>query len=253
MIVFPMVGLSRRFSDAGYTVPKYMLPLWGGRVFDFAVSSFAPVFGEQSFLFIYRETGGVRAFLDERAAALGIRGAGFAELDRMTAGQAETVERGLDIVNAPEETPLTVFNIDTFRRPGASPFPLPGGLAGWLEVFRGEGENWSFVRPSGNEDGIALETAEKIAISDLCCTGLYHFSSAGLFRAALAHERTRPSARELYIAPIYNHLIAEGRRVGYGLVADGDVAFCGVPAEYETLQGAPYPWPDMEKEPPRCA
>ena len=34
MIVFPMAGLSRRFSEAGYDQPKYMLPLEGGPCFD---------------------------------------------------------------------------------------------------------------------------------------------------------------------------------------------------------------------------
>jgi|688.fasta_scaffold509371_1 hypothetical protein len=242
MIVFPMAGLSQRFTQRGYALPKYMLPLWGGTVFDFAVSSFAPSFATRPFLFIYRETGGVRAFLTARAAALGIRRASFAELVAPTAGQAETVELGLAVSNTPPEAPLTIFNIDTFRNPRASPFPLDGGLAGWLEVFRGAGDNWSFVLPAEGAPGIAAKTAEKIPISDLCCTGLYHFASRDLFLGALAQERARPSAPELYVAPIYNHLIAAGHRIGYGTVAAADLVHCGLPHEYEALTAAPRPW-----------
>ncbi len=242
MIIFPMAGLSNRFTQKGYTLPKYMLPLWGGTVFDFAVSSFQPSFETQPFLFIYRETGGVKTFLTERAAALGIRRALFTELVAPTAGQAETVEMGLAASGTPPEAPLTIFNIDTFRNPTASPFPIQDGLAGWLEVFKGAGDNWSFVLPEEGEPGIAAKTAEKIPISDLCCTGLYHFSSSDLFRSALMQERSRPSAPELYVAPIYNHLIASGHRIGYGTVAAEDLVHCGLPHEYEALIPAPQPW-----------
>jgi len=242
MIIFPMAGQSKRFSQKGYAVPKFMLPLWGGHVFDFAVSSFAPVFADVPFLFIYRESGNVRPFLDARVAALGISDARFIKLEQMTGGQAETVALGVGQAGVPDDAPLTIFNIDTFRNPRASPIAFPSGQSGWLEVFRGAGENWSFVRPSAISPGFADETAEKVAISDLCSTGLYHFASAALFRQAFDQERKKPSAAELYIAPVYNHLIRDGHLIGYGLVAQQDLVFCGVPDEYETLIEADDPW-----------
>lgn len=242
MIVFPMAGLSSRFLRAGYDTPKYRLPLGGSFVFDYAISSFAPDFGSEPFLFVYRETGGVEEFVRARAAALGIASLTMVALDRETAGQAETVELGLDGAQAGSDDPITIFNIDTFRRPGAHVHGVRPDTAGWLEVFRGTGDNWSFVEPA-SEPGLALRTAEKVPISDLCCTGLYHFARVDLFRQALAGERERPGASELYVAPIYNHLIAAGERVGYGLVDAADIAFCGVPAEYEALRsGAAVLW-----------
>jgi len=83
-----------------------------------------------------------------------------------------------------------------------------------------------------------LATAEKRPISDLCCTGLYHFARADDFRQALAAERMAPSMSELYVAPLYNHLIAAGRRVHYRLIARDEVTFCGAPEEYQALGGA---------------
>lgn len=241
MIVFPMAGLSQRFIQQGYELPKFQLSLWAGTVFDYAVSSFASSFSSIPFLFIYRETGGVRPFLESRVSRLGIREAVFVPLEEPTAGQAETVELGLTEGGVADDAEITIFNIDTFRMPWAQPEGLLPDIDGWLEVFKGAGENWSFVRPS-REAGIAAETAEKVAISDLCCTGLYHFRTASLFREALASERQSPSSRELYIAPIYNHLITSGSRIGYGLVPNSDVMFCGVPAEYEALRGTTPPY-----------
>lgn len=241
MIIFPMAGLSQRFMNRGYDVPKFQLPLWDGTVFDYAVSSFAPLFNCSAFLFIYRETGGVRPFLKSRVERLGIREAIFVPLEEPTAGQAETVELGLAKAGVVGEQELTIFNIDTFRMPWSRPEGLRSDVSGWLEVFQGTGDNWSFVRPSV-EEGIVLETAEKVVISDLCCTGLYHFNSISSFKSALTAERGSPSSRELFIAPIYNHLINDGLRIGFSLIQAKDVIFCGVPTEYEALLNTAPPY-----------
>lgn len=241
MIVFPMAGLSRRFSEQGYDKPKFMLPLWGYTVFDYAVSSFQHSFGSTPFLFIFRETGGVRSFIETRAAALGIAKPYLVELDKTTAGQAETVEFGIDAVDIAPNGSLTIFNIDSFRLPPSGAVQDRSAWAGYLEVFRGSGDNWSFVKPA-DETGLAAATAEKQPISNLCCTGLYHFASPQLFRWALEQERAAPSASELYVAPIYNHLIRRGERIGFHVINRNDVVFCGIPSEYEALVGNSPPY-----------
>ena len=232
MIVIPMAGESRRFREAGYDQPKYMLPLNGAPVFDHAVGSFARYFADQPFLFIAREDG--VEFIRSRIAALGIAKANVATLAEPTRGQAETVILGLD--QAPGEGAITIFNIDTFRPGFAFPdAPWFRDVDGYLEVFRGEGANWSYVRPAPGSDHLAAETAEKRPISDLCCTGVYHFARPADFRSAYARELARPQSHELYVAPLYNHLIAEGRAVGFEVIRRDEVIFCGVPAEYEAL------------------
>jgi hypothetical protein len=236
-----MAGLSKRFLIRGYGLQKFQLPLWEGTVFDYAVSSFSAVFTYCPFLFIYRETGGIREFLESRVKYLGIQDPLFVSLEQTTAGQAETVELGLAQVNVSENEELTIFNIDTFRMPWAQAKGRDLDVYGWLDVFRGSGDNWSFVCPSRDERLVA-RTSEKVPISDLCCTGLYHFTSVSGFSTALAAERESPSSEELYIAPIYNHLIARGLRIGFGVISSDDVVFCGVPAEYEALLKTPPPY-----------
>ena len=236
MIVIPMAGASRRFTDAGYVRPKYELPLDGRPVFDHAVGGFAALFANEPFLFVVAGAEAA-AFVEARAAALGIAHAQVMTLGAPTAGQAETVSLGLAKAGPAAETPLTIFNIDTFRpayRPPAGPL---AGMDGWLEVFRGSGANWSYVRPAPGDAPIALETAEKRPISDLCCTGLYQFARAADFETALAAERAAPSMNELYVAPLYNHLIARGLTIGYRLIDRDEVVFCGTPEEYRGLGG----------------
>lgn len=235
-----MAGLSRRFLLAGYTQPKYMLELDGITAFDHSVKSFTAYFETMPFLFIARETGGVEAFVRQHADALGIADARIVMLPHETAGQAETVARGLDAAGVAADVPVTIFNIDTFRPGFRQPAPdRLASLAGYLEVFRGSGDNWSYVRPGDTARQLAAETAEKRPISDLCCTGLYHFAAAGLFHEALAAEMLSPQAPELFVAPLYNHLIRRGLAVGYEVIAADEVIFCGTPAEYEALRDVP--------------
>lgn len=237
MIVIPMAGLSSRFTRAGYQLPKYMLPLAGRPLFDWAVLSFAAQFADQPFLFIVRDVAGTRDFVADRCRALGIADAAIVVLDRETAGQAETVEIGLTGAAVAPTAPLAIFNIDTIR-PDIDPAPL-AGMDGWLEVFRTAGDNWSFVEPDPRELALAARTTEKVRISDLCCTGLYQFGARRLFDAALAAERAAPSSHELFVAPLYNHLIAQGLRIGWREVPAKSVILSGVPAEYEALLSDP--------------
>jgi hypothetical protein len=237
MIVIPMAGLSRRFTEAGYTLPKYMLSAHGKTLFDHAVESFAALFTSEPFLFISRDVAGTPAFVEASCRRLGIRSHRCITLDGPTAGQADTVAIGLERAAVPDDAPVTIFNIDTFR-PGYR-YPAEIAADGYLEVFHGEGANWSYVRPAADGSGRVLETTEKVPISDLCCTGLYHFRSAGLYRSSFrdfaASEARTLGLTELYVAPMYNRLIRAGADIRYHLIARNAVIFCGVPAEYDAF------------------
>lgn len=237
MIVIPMAGMSRRFAEAGYAQPKFMLPLHGRSVFEHAVASFEAYFDRLPFLFVFREDAAVRAFAPEALRRLGVREFELVGLEAPTRGQAETVALGLRRASV-GEAPVTVFNIDTFR-PG---FRFPERVEacdGYLEVFRGSGANWSYVRPTAPDTDRVAETTEKRPVSDLCCTGLYHFASAARFLEAFESYAAAPPpdlpGGELYVAPLYNVLIGQGADIRWRLVEAGEVVFCGTPGEYETL------------------
>jgi NDP-sugar pyrophosphorylase family protein len=237
-----MAGLSRRFSDAGYALPKYMLDLHGRSVFAHAVSSFERYFGSEPFLFVAREEAGTPAFIEREAAALGIARADTVILNEPTRGQADTVMLGLDRAGVSRDEPLTIFNIDTirpgFRHPEA---PWAAAAAGYLEVMHGDDPGFSYVRADpGSSDQRVVETVEKQVISNLASTGLYVFRTAELFAEAFRVQAERGAvASELYIAPLYNELIRLGLPVHHHLVPEREVIFCGTPAQYEALLQRP--------------
>src|SRR5579859_5052922 len=161
MFVIPMAGESRRFREAGFTDPKYRLTAHGAPVFDHAVNSFAAYFATDAFLFVVRgaET---EDFVARRCEALGIAQASIVRLDRLTVGQAETVLLGLDGASVDDGESIAIFNIDTFRPAYRKPPHVKDpGVAGYLEVFRGGGEGWSFVAPDPARAGAVAEVAER--------------------------------------------------------------------------------------------
>ena len=229
-----MAGLSSRFFNAGFTKPKYMLEAQGDTLFAHAVNSFSRYFDQEPFLFIIRDVFGTKAFIEQEVARLGIKQAHIVTLESETRGQAETVYLGLQAVAA-DNGPITIFNIDTFR-PG---FIFPEEIAQWdgyLEVFEGKGDNWSFARTEQPGSTRVVETAEKKPISNLCSTGLYYFARTSDFIDAYQQELARPvdtwAKGELYIAPLYNQLITDNLNIHCHLIDRHDVIFCGVPDEY---------------------
>lgn len=234
MIVIPMAGVSRRFQEAGFLQPKYMLDLAGRPLFDWAILSFAERFSSEKFLFVLRDSPGNRDFVEQRLAELKIEHSTIVTLDGPTAGQAETVELGLTEIGVADSEPLAIFNIDTIR-PGIDLSPIDS-CDGWLETFTAPGQNWSFVAVDPQDLTLVSRCTEKLRISDHCCTGLYQFARASSFAEALRVERERPSSAELFVAPLYNHLIASGARIGWRNVHADQVILSGVPAEYEELK-----------------
>ena len=236
MFVFPMLGRSSRFFNAGYTLPKYKLPLGeeGQIVFDHVLGAFRRYFDTDLFVLLCRADTHDRAFLIERMHALGVRRFEVIEHAGETGGQAESVE--LSLARVPEEEELFIFNIDTVLH-NFEKDPARGAVAGYLEVFRGEGTHWSFVCPSPDRPGHAARVVEKERISDLCSNGLYFFATVRTFTDALNAYRQRHQGvpGELYVAPLYNELIEEGLPVSYKRVPVGDIGFCGVPDEYVEL------------------
>ena len=234
MIVIPMAGLSSRFFKAGYELPKYMLEARKDNLFCHSVKSFQEYFVSEKFVFIVRDVFNTPDFVRLQCLKLGISDYDIITLNEETRGQAETVALGLSKYKSFTDS-ITIFNIDTFR-PNFI-FPDLGLLGdGYLEVFKGSGDNWSFVKPiSINTTKICL-TTEKKPISDLCCTGLYHFKNIGDFFESFEHYSQLPVDKwdkgELYVAPLYNYLIKKGLDINYNLIGSEQVIFCGTPEEY---------------------
>ncbi len=214
-----MAGLGTRFTRAGYTLPKYMLRAAGATLFEHSLRSL-PLEPARKIIFIalkeHQERYGLEGFIVSALDGI-CGGAAFRPdfelvlLDAPTRGQAETVMRAKDAV--PPGSGLAIYNIDTRFLSDTLLGKLsgPGKKDGVLGSFKlaAKDPKWSFARLGPG--GMVLAVAEKIQISDNALTGLYHFTDAADFFSAAGEALAGPAAGELYVAPLYNTLIAAGR------------------------------------------
>lgn len=233
MIVIPMAGLSKRFTEEGYSLPKFMLKLHGISLFKHSISSFKKYFESDFFLFISLNNEGYLDFLNREINELGIKKYEIILLKKPTSGQAETVFEGIKKCSFQTDNNLTIFNIDTIRLNFELPEPLLVA-DGYLEVFVGTGSNWSYVKTDVNDSNRVIETAEKKPISNLCCTGLYFFKNKKDFIKAFIHFKDNDilTKGEIFVAPLYNYLIKNNKYITYNIIKESDVIFCGTPMEY---------------------
>ena len=197
MFIFPMAGLSNRFRAAGYTVPKYMLPAGDRSLFEHSISGFRRYFEAETFLFVYLASEVGRDFILNGCNRRGIprRHTVLIELREPTSGQASTVKMGLEMAQVGTSEPITIFNVDSTYRSFTKPsFDLSEDVAGYLDVFAGTGDHWSFVRPAEEVPPGRRASSWKFGkgrISDLCSTGLYHFGSAEFFERLCGQREAR--------------------------------------------------------------
>jgi hypothetical protein len=227
-----MAGLSKRFSNEGFTLPKYMLYKKNKSLFYFSLNSFRQYFSETNFLFIVRNVFDSKKFIEEECNILGILKYKIIVLENPTAGQAETVELGIKNAGILEEEPILIFNIDTIR----TGFTFPDSMNSWdgyLEVFKGSGENWSFAKTVSENSTKVILTAEKVEISDNCSTGIYYFKKTSYFLQSLKNYSLEDSElKEIFVAPLYNYLIKKDFNIHINIIGRSEVIFSGVPSEY---------------------
>lgn len=232
-IIIPMAGLSSRFTKAGYTLPKYMLYVKDKSLFNLAVSSFSNYFETCRFVFVVRNVFDTPRFVNEECVLLGIKDYEVVMLANPTRGQAETVLKGIEGAGIAPEESILIFNIDTFRLGYTFPDKIDE-WDGYLETFVGTGDNWSYAKTEdGTPESCVVETAEKRPISQYCSTGMYYFRHAADFLGVYDKECAAPTAKELYVAPLYNYLIKQGKDIHISVIPREAVLFCGVPKEYE--------------------
>lgn len=239
-----MAGESSRFFNAGYTVPKYMLPLGNETVFDKSVRSFQEYFNAAHFIFVVRaDKYNSFEFVNDHAKLLGITSFEIIVLNYTTRGQAETVFEAMqDHKIELNDDELVIFNIDTIRHN----LTIPGGnFSSYFDAFydpSADEKKWSFCKVSPTYEYVIEETAEKEKISSWCSTGLYIFGSCIRFTRAYTKAVKDPDYN-YYIAPLYNYLINKhpdgtaSKSSNFLLPCpQKDIEFSGVPAEYEALK-----------------
>jgi dTDP-glucose pyrophosphorylase len=132
------------------------------------------------------------------------------------------------------ETPLLIANCDQVVDFSCETFVADcraRGLDGSILCFedRARDPKWSFAET--DKDGLVVQVAEKVAISNMATVGLYLFAHGADFVAGAVDmiARNERVNNEFYTCPVYNHVIAHGGRIGVHAVRHEDMHGLGVP------------------------
>jgi NDP-sugar pyrophosphorylase family protein len=176
----PMAGLGKRFSMAGYETPKPLILVDDTPIFLKAIESFNTVMDRIELTLVIRKEIEEQWNISQMISNLSFQ-SNIILVDRKTGGAAETafcaadklsmgsplLIMDCDIFFESREFIDAITNTDTFLEDGA------------LLSFQSKDPRFSFVRKKGD---IAVEVAEKRAISSEALIGAYYFRDVDRFK-----------------------------------------------------------------------
>jgi NDP-sugar pyrophosphorylase family protein len=236
-IVIPMAGLGSRFAQAGYRLPKPLIPVHGMPMIRLVIGNIRPT-RPHRFIFICQQA-------HDRDHALADQLAGWAPgcalvwLDHLTEGAACTVLAARSLIN--DHQPLMIANSDQYvdtRIDGFLAMQDRDMLDGLIMTMPASDPKWSYA--ALGRDGLVTRVAEKQPISPHATVGIYSFARGCDFVRAADRMIARNDrvGGEFYVAPAYNQLISEGARIG---VHDVGAAMhgLGIPADLNLFLANP--------------
>lgn len=233
-IVIPMAGAGSRFSLAGYTDPKPLIPIHGKPMIKWVIENLTPI-QQCRFIFICQSAHVAKYGLRDKLTAWA-PGCVVIEINDITEGAACTVLSAKSFID--NDSPLMIANSDQFIDMDVNQYLGifdNTSLDGLIMTMRASDPKWSFV---GLDSACNVtRVVEKEVISDEATVGIYNFRQGRSFVSAAEamianNERVNG---EFYVAPTYNTLIANGYKIGiHNIGADGTrMHGLGTPSDLE--------------------
>ena len=212
-IVMPMAGLGSRFNDSKYLLPKPLIKINDKPMYAWATDSlplehcqkliFILLKSQSTFNLLYNDI--IKRYEKYNPIILTV--------PKLTRGQSETVLRAKKLIN--NDQPLLIHNADTaftINKSWINTLEIQAP-AGALLVFKSNENKWSFSK--ANEKGEVQEVREKIPISSWASTGTYYFKNGNVFVENAENDINNKKSEkgEFYIAPLYNNLISQGKKI----------------------------------------
>ena len=205
-----MAGNGQRFVDAGYSVPKFLIDIFGRPMIEHVVNSLGI---NGNYIYIVQKTHREKYNLDALLNLI-TPNCKIVEVDSLTEGAACTVLLAKEYIN--NENQMILTNSDQFIEWDSTDFMYQmneKGYDGGIMCFEATHPKWSFAKT--DENGIITEVAEKKPISNQATAGIYYWKHGSDFVNA-AEQMIAKDIRvnnEFYVCPTYNELIQEGKTI----------------------------------------
>lgn len=239
-IVVPMAGRGSRFADAGYTLPKPLIPVQGRPMTEVVINNLRPSEAHR-FIFLCLKEHIERYGIDQRLREWS-PGCEVLTVDQVTQGAACTVLLARELID--NDQPLMIANCDQWvdvRMDDYLAAMENNGTDGLIMTMWADHPKWSYVR--FDEKGKVCEVVEKQVVSNEATVGIYNYRRGADFVAA-ADSMIAKDLRvngEFYVAPAYNEMIALGKKIGiFNIGAELDGMYgLGIPTDLTTFESLP--------------
>lgn len=236
-IVIPMAGRGSRFANVGYVLPKPLIEIYGRPMIEYVIHNISPK-EEHRFIFLCLQEHLQKYNLEERMKEL-CPNSVIVPVDQVTEGAACTVLLAKEYID--NEEPLMIANSDQYVDIDINEYLKQiKQNDGLIMTMRAFDSKWSFI---AYQDDLVTMVREKEVISDEATVGIYNFAKGKDF-VAYAEKMIEENLRingEFYVAPVYNMMIEDGKKITYyniGGIGDGMYGL-GVPEDLEAFIANP--------------
>ncbi len=224
-IVIPMAGRGSRFANAGYTLPKPLIEIHGHPMIEYVVKNIRPDY-ECRYIFICLQEHLDTYNLAERLESIA-PGCIIIPVNQVTEGAACTVllaEKYID-----NNDPMMIANSDQYVDIDINNYlAAMGDYDGLIMTMTADDPKWSFIQY--DKAGFVTLLREKEVISDEATVGIYNYKKGADF-VKYAKQMIKKNIRvnnEFYVAPVYNEMIEDGKKLVYYNIGQDDEKMHGL-------------------------
>lgn len=207
-LLLPIAGKAQRFLDAGYMMPKPLILAKHKHVIDWSLDSID--YTDCNLIFIVRLDHIYNFNIDKILKQKFGDDISIVTVDHVTRGALETCTLAKDYID--NDLPLYIYTPDVYFGPKFDPNCIKD-TDGFLLTFLANSPDHSYS--DIDEKGNVSRVVEKEVISQHANVGLYYFNTGKTFLhyAKEAIDRNMLVKNEFYIAPIYNLMLRDGKKV----------------------------------------
>jgi HAD superfamily hydrolase (TIGR01509 family) len=209
-VLIPMAGLGSRFKEAGYTFPKPLIDVNNKPMIQLVVENLNI---EANYIFVVQKEHREKYNLDLMLNLISPN-CKIIETDVVTEGAACTALLAKEYID--NDSPLFFANSDQYVEWNSTEFMYKmneTNADGGIVTFESTHPKWSFVKV--NENGNAIEIAEKKPISNIATVGFYYWKHGSEF-VKYAEQMIEKNIRvnnEFYVCPVFNQAIEDNKNI----------------------------------------
>jgi dTDP-glucose pyrophosphorylase len=208
-----MAGHGSRFSKAGYTDPKPLIPVYGMPMIKFVIDNLEPRC-DHRFIFICQSEH-LHKYPLQNLLEIKAPGCKIIEVGKVTEGAACTVLLAKKFINNIDQ--LMIANCDQYIDMDINEYldSLTPDADGLIMTMKESSNKWSYIELNSQDE--IIRVVEKEVVSDEATVGIYNYKhGADFVEAAEAMiAKNLQVNNEYYVAPAYNEMIAAGKKIFY--------------------------------------